>query len=116
MIPFALGMLIGFVFFSISAVVSRKIVLVKLGGNDRCFHIHHFMILLPLMALSLTLMVALKKYANILQGIAGFCLGGSLTNLLYPDWNIFIRSCIEDNECHVPLPNSWIGEKLKKLC
>lgn len=115
MIPFILGIIFGFIFFIISAVASKKIILVKIK-KDSCFHVHHYIILIPIFVILGLYMLITKKKHPFLFFILGFCLGGSSTNFLYPDWNKFLTNCDYSEKCVVPLRNTFVGNMLKKLC
>ena len=105
----------GFLTFLISAVSSKKIFLLKAG--DKCYHIHHWMTLMPL-ALILVAIGARSRpeYKPYLFGTAAFCVGGSATNFLYPDWDEVRSSCDVEEECVVPLEGKWLGDAMSNFC
>jgi hypothetical protein len=102
---FITGIILGFLVFLIAAIQSQHVLLVSLG--NAIYHVHHYLILLPL-ALLLAIRARHAPSPPLLFAV-GFCVGGSLTNLLYRDmFRIRVRD-IESYTNRVSIPDSPEG-------
>lgn len=109
--PFFVGLGIGFFAFLFGAIWTRKSLLIPIG-KGLCFHVHHYLLLIPIAAL-VALFVPYTAWTMFFLGI---CLGGSATNALYPDWATFIKPYPKKNLCSVPLRGTGIGNYLERFC
>lgn len=99
------------------AVSSKKTALLPIGGGN-CFHLHHYVIMIPV-SIIFGVLAYKYRYGELylwLLFFCGFFIGGSLTNFMYPDFFKFIKKCSDSGKCVVPFSGTFIGDKLKNLC
>ena len=116
-IIFIIGIIVGFVVMILLSVSTKKTILIPTHNGD-CFHLHHYVFMLPVSAILGILAYNnrySKEYLWYLFGCSLF-LGGSLTNFMYSDVFDFIQKCSDRNKCVVPFKGTWVGDNLKKLC
>jgi hypothetical protein len=116
-ITFIIGLVIGFITMVVSAVSSKKTMLLPIGGGN-CFHIHHYVIMIP-GSIIFGVLAYKYRYGQLylwLLFFCGFLLGGSLTNFMYHDVFKFVKKCSDRGKCVVPFSGTMFGDQLKKLC
>ena len=66
-------------------------------NNNACYHIHHYMYMLPLAAA----LWSLKLGETVVGAMSGFLIGGSLEELMFGDWRDIKGHCANKRARHI---------------